>query len=126
MSGAAQYLATSLLDLAGGNPLLLLILTYTVVSLLTEVITNNAAALLVLPIAFAVSTALQLPPEPFVVAVMFAASASFATPIGYQTNLMVYGPGGYRFTDFLRFGVPLNLTMAVISLIVIPRIWPLV
>ena len=125
VSGAAAYLATELLELAHGNPLLLLVLTYTVVSLLTEVITNNAAALLVLPIAIALSNALHLPPEPFVVAVMFAASASFATPIGYQTNLMVYGPGGYRFLDFARVGLPLNVLAGCATIPAILWIFPL-
>lgn len=124
VSGAAGYLASALLDLAHGNPVLLLALTYVVVSLLTEVITNNAAALLVLPIAIALASHLALPPEPFVVAVMFAASASFATPIGYQTNLMVYGPGGYRFLDFVRVGLPLNVIAGCVTIPMILWVWP--
>jgi di/tricarboxylate transporter len=124
-SGAAAYLASALLDLANGNPVVLLALTYLVVSLLTEAITNNAAALLVLPIALALAASLALPPEPFVVTVMFAASASFATPIGYQTNLMVYGPGGYRFIDFVRVGLPLNVIAGIVTIPMILVIWPL-
>jgi di/tricarboxylate transporter len=125
VTGAAQYLAGYMLQLAGGNPVLLLVLTYTTVTLLTELITNNAAALMVLPIVLASVSALGLRPEPFVIAVMIGASASFATPLGYQTNLMVYGPGGYRFNDFLRAGIPLNLIAGVATVCSILWFWPL-
>ena len=77
------------------------------------------------PLAIGIATALGLDPRPLVVAVMIAASCAFATPIGYQTNTLVYGPGGYRFTDFLRIGIPLNLTLSVLVSAVIPLIWPL-
>ena len=123
-SGAAAYLAGGALGLADGNPLLLLIGTYVLVALLTELVTNNAAAVITFPIVLASAESLGVNPMPFVVAVMFAASASFLTPIGYQTNLMVYGPGGYRFGDFLRVGGLLNLLVAVVALVLIPLIWP--
>ncbi|MGR8934771.1 MAG: SLC13 family permease [Gammaproteobacteria bacterium] len=124
-TGAAKFLAEQLLAFAGDNPLLLLAVTYLIVWLLTEIITNNAAAALMLPIVLAITRQLQLNPEPYVVAVMFAASASFATPLGYQTNMMIFGPGGYRFSDFLRAGIPLNLVCSAVMVTVIPFFWPL-
>ncbi|MGH3666248.1 MAG: SLC13 family permease, partial [Egibacteraceae bacterium] len=92
--------------------------------MLTEVISHNAAAALIFPIALSTAAALGLDPRPFVMAVTFGASLSFLTPIGYQTNLMVYGLGGYRLTDFTRLGVPLNLTCIVLVLLLVPRVWP--
>ena len=82
-------------------------------------------AVVVTPIAIGLATALGIDPRPLVVAVMVAASASFATPIGYQTNMLVYGPGGYKFTDFMRVGIPLNLSIGVLASAVIPILWPL-
>ena len=106
-------------------PWLLLALTYLRMMLLTELITNNAAAMLMLPVVLAITETAGLNDVPYVMAVMMAAPASFATPIGYQCNLMVYGPGGYRFSDFLRIGVPMNLLMALVTIVAIPFIWPL-
>ncbi|EAU44083.1 SLC13 family permease [Salipiger bermudensis] len=94
-------------------------------SVLTEAVSNNAVAVVVTPIAISLAQALGIDPRPLVVAVMVAASCSFATPIGYQTNTLVYGPGGYRFSDFLKVGVPLNLSVGVLSALLIPLIWPL-
>ena len=93
--------------------------------MLTELVSNNAVAVVVTPIAIGLATALGIDPRPLVVAVMVAASASFATPIGYQTNMLVYGPGGYKFTDFMRVGIPLNLSIGVLASAVIPILWPL-
>lgn len=124
-SGAALFLASNIMDLSGGRPWLMLVLIYVAVSLLTETITNNAAALLMLPVALNVTANAGLAPEPFLLAIMFAASASFATPLGYQTNLMVYGPGGYRFSDFLRVGIPMNLVVGASALLSILWLWPL-
>jgi di/tricarboxylate transporter len=87
-------------------------------------ITNNAAAVLVFPIASATASGLGVSFWPFVAVIMIAASASFATPIGYQTNLMVYGPGGYRFTDYLRIGLPMNLAIGIVTVLLAPFIWP--
>ncbi|PRY22591.1 di/tricarboxylate transporter [Aliiruegeria haliotis] len=98
---------------------------YLLTSVLTELVSNNAVAVVVTPIAIGLAAALGYDPRPLVVAVMIAASASFATPIGYQTNMMVYGPGGYRFSDFLKVGIPLNLSIGVLSSILIPFFWPL-
>lgn len=124
-TGAAEYLGNALLTGAGNNPWLLLALSYLTVMVLTELITNNAAAMLMLPVVLALAESAGLNEVPFVVAVMFAASASFATPIGYQCNLMVYGPGGYRFSDFFRIGIPMNLLIAVVTIVTIPLFWPL-
>jgi len=98
---------------------------YVVTALLTCLVSNNAVAVLVTPLAFDTATRLGFDPAPFVFAVLFGASASFATPIGYQTNLFVYAPGGYRFTDYLRLGLPLNIILFVTALYLIPWYWPL-
>ena len=98
---------------------------YLLTSVLTELVSNNAVAVVVTPIAIGLADAMGIDARPLVIAVMVAASASFATPIGYQTNMLVYGPGGYKFTDFMRIGIPLNLSMGVIVSAVIPFIWPL-
>ncbi|HNL23852.1 MAG TPA: SLC13 family permease [Pseudomonadales bacterium] len=124
-SGAAEMLAQQLMTLASGDPWLLLALSYFTVMLLTELITNNAAAAIMLPIVLAMCGPLGLDPVPFTVAVMFAASASFATPLGYQTNMMVYGPGGYQFSDFLRMGAAMNLIVGAVTVLLIPLFWPL-
>ena len=122
-TGLAALIAQSIIALGGDRPWLLLAAVYTAVSLLTELITNNAAALLMLPIVLSLSATVQLPAEPFVAAVMMAASASFATPLGYQTNLMVMGPGGYRFSDFLRVGVAMNLVIGASTVMAIWAAW---
>lgn len=107
------------------NPLLILGFIYLLTTLLTEILSNNAVAVLVTPIAIGVAQHLGLDPRAFVVAVMFAASVSFATPIGYQTNTFVYNAGGYRFMDFVRIGLPLNILMMGVAMLIIPVLWPL-
>ncbi len=124
-TGVAGLLAGNIVDLSYGKPWLMLILTYVAVSLLTETITNNAAAVIMLPIVLEITEKANLNNEPFVFAIMMAASASFATPLGYQTNLMVYGPGAYRFSDFLKVGLPMNLFIGAATLIVLIIGWPL-
>ena len=106
-------------------PFFVVLAVYVLSSTLTELVSNNAVAVVMTPIAIGLASALGVDPRPLVVAVMIAASASFATPIGYQTNTLVYGPGGYKFGDFLRFGIPLNLSLAPIASFVIPLVWPL-
>lgn len=123
-TGAAGAIASTFIGIAGDNPWLALAVIYGITTFLTEIITNNAAAALVFPIALALSQSLGVSFMPFVISIMVAASASFSTPIGYQTNLMVYGPGGYKFTDFMRMGIPLNLLFGGMTLLLAPRIYP--
>tara|TARA_Y100001933_G_scaffold257974_1_gene305197 strand:+ start:1804 stop:3576 length:1773 start_codon:yes stop_codon:yes gene_type:complete len=123
-SGAADSIARWWIALAGDSPWLALLAVYAVTSAFTELITNNAAAVLVFPIAEATAQGLGVSLWPFVAVVMMAASASFATPIGYQTNLMVYGPGGYRFSDYFRIGGPLNVLIGALAVLLAPLIWP--
>lgn len=103
----------------------LVLAVYLLAMALTETVTNNAVAVIVTPVAISLGNQLGVDPRPLVIAVMMGASASFATPIGYQTNTLVYGPGGYRFVDFIRVGLPLNFLMAVTCAVLIPIIWPL-
>lgn len=111
--------------LSGIPPIYALAAIYLLSLTLTELVTNNAVAVVVTPIAIQLAISLGVDPRPFVVAVMFAASASFLTPIGYQTNTLVYGAGGYRFLDFARYGLPLTVITAITSILIIPLIWPL-
>lgn len=123
-SGLAALVAEQCVTSAGGQPFLVLIVVYVLTMVFTELITNNAAAILVFPIAWQSAENLAVNPMPFVVAVCIAASAGFATPFGYQTNLMVYGPGGYRFTDYLRIGIPLDLLFLAITVSLAPWVFP--
>ncbi len=122
-SGAAAMMADGLLGLAGGNPLLCLAAIYIATAMCTELITNNAAAVLMFSISLQAADKLDQAPLPFVIAVMIAASASFLTPFGYQTNTMVYGAGGYSFRDYFVFGLPLSLIVFAVTMIVIPLVW---
>jgi di/tricarboxylate transporter len=122
-TGAASFVAGGLIGLAGGDAWLSLALVFLATALLTSLATNNVAAVLVFPIALQTAAAMQVDPAPFVVTLMIAASASFATPIGYQTNLMVLNVGGYRFADFLRVGMPLTLLVGVVTVTVVPAVW---
>ncbi|NER82008.1 MAG: SLC13 family permease [Leptolyngbya sp. SIO1D8] len=124
VTGAAGAIADSFLGIAGDSPWLALAAVYGITMLLTELITNNAAAALMFPIALSVAQSLDVNIMPFVIAIMIGASASFSTPIGYQTNLMVYGPGGYKFTDFARIGIPLNLLFWGMTVIIAPMVYP--
>jgi len=111
-------------SLHGLPPFLVILSIYALTSVLTEIVTNNAVAVILTPIAIGLAAELGVDPRPLIVAVMFGASASFATPIGYQTNTLVYGPGGYRFGDFLRIGVPLNIVMMLAMSVLIPLFFP--
>ncbi len=129
-TGAAAWLAANLVEavnsLAGeqNRALIALAAVYFTTMLFTELLSNNAIAALMAPIAIQVSNELGVDARPFIVAVMFAASAAFSTPIGYQTNTYVYGVGGYRFTDFMKIGIPMNIICFASAMIVIPMIWP--
>ncbi|WP_309544622.1 SLC13 family permease [Alkalilimnicola ehrlichii] len=112
------------MQLVSGNPWLLLAATYLITAILTALVTNNAAAVLMFPIVMAATESLGINYMPFIITIMMAASASFATPIGYQTNLMVYGPGGYRFSDYIRFGLPLNVLTGATAVALTPFVWP--
>ncbi len=111
--------------LAAAPPFLVLWAIYLLTSLMTELVSNNAVAVILTPVAIELGRSLELDPRPLVVAVMVAASASFATPIGYQTNTLIFGPGGYRFADFVKVGLPLNLSLGIVAVLVIPLLWPL-
>ena len=124
-TGTATFLASYILVLTEPlGPYGTLAAFYLFTSLLTEIMSNNAAAVMLTPVAVAVATALQVSPVPFVVATMFAASNAFMTPIGYQTNTFIFGPGGYTFADFMRVGGPLNLLLVVTATLVIPLVFP--
>ena len=125
-SGAVAILANAVAPYLNGLPPFMVVWAiYLLTSVLTELVSNNAVAVVVTPIAIALAASLGMDPRPLVVAVMVAASASFATPIGYQTNTLVYGPGGYAFTDFMKIGIPLNLTVGLLASLLIPVFWPL-
>jgi di/tricarboxylate transporter len=123
-TGVAHEIAAATITLSAANPWIALAIIYLVTLLATELITNNAAAALMFPFAINTAQALGVSYLPFVIAVMMAASAGFATPIGYQTNLMVYGPGGYRFSDYLKIGIPLDLLIGVVTVVLAPLVFP--
>ncbi len=123
VTGAAAVIANGFIQIAQGNAWWSLAVIYFITMLFTELLSNNGAAALIFPIALATANTLGVSFMPFAIAIMISASCAFATPIGYQTNLMVYGPGGYRFSDFTRIGLPLNFICMIIALIMIPLIW---
>jgi di/tricarboxylate transporter len=122
-TGLADSAARGMLLLGGDNPFINLLLLYIATVIATELITNNAAAVLMFPLAQVLSGELGVNLLPFVMTIMFAASASFLTPVGYQTNLMVQGPGGYHFKDFFRVGAGLSLLVGLVVVTMVPRIW---
>ncbi len=122
-SGAAQMIAEGLVTAVGTNPFVLLVVIYLLTVVFTETITNTAVAALLLPIAVAIAQQSDMSPRPFIMAIAIGASMAFLTPIGYQTNLMVMGPGGYTPRDYLKSGLPLAILIAITAITLIPRIW---
>ncbi|MFK8068060.1 MAG: SLC13 family permease [Gammaproteobacteria bacterium] len=123
-TGLATLAADKLIGFSGSEPLIAMAMLFIVTALFTSILSNTAAAVVLFPIAIATAESLNVQPMPFVITLMIAATASFATPISYQTNLMVYGPGGYRFTDYMRIGLPLTVIVFLITLIIVPNVWP--
>lgn len=124
-TGASAWYAQTFLDLFSDmGPAYVLSGLILMTSISTHVLSNNATAILVLPIAVSAAQALGVDPKPFIIGVCFGASACFAAPIGYQTNLLVYGPGGYRFSDYVKLGMPLNLLVFLAGSLFIPQLWP--
>ena len=124
-TGAARLIVETVVRLVGdAGPVAILAIVYILTSTLTEMVSNNAVAVLIGPIVIGLAEQMGLDPRPFIMAVMFAASASFATPIGYQTNTFVYSAGGYKFRDFLMVGLPLNLLFAAVAVLLIPVFFP--
>jgi di/tricarboxylate transporter len=124
-TGASQLYAESFLSLFSGfSPAIVLGAVILLTSICTQILSNNATAVLLLPIAISTALGIGVDPKPFIVGICFGASACFATPMGYQTNLMVYGPGGYSFMDYMKLGIPLNIFVVVASTLLIPLIWP--
>ncbi len=125
-TGLAKMLGESIAGLAqSAPPIVALSLIYLATAILSEVVSNNSTAVLMVPIGITTATTLGLDPKAFVMAVAFGASASFLTPMGYQTNAMVFGPGGYRFIDYLRFGLPIKVIFWLITVTLLPRFWPI-
>jgi di/tricarboxylate transporter len=125
-SGAVELIVTGVAPwLVGLSPFFLILAVYFIGLVLTEFLSNNAVAVVYTPIAIELAQNLGFDPRPFVVAVMFSATLAFATPVGYQTNMMVYGPGGYRFSDYVKIGLPLNIIVMLVACALIPLIWPL-
>lgn len=123
-SGAASFIAEQAVSLVGEmGPVAVLAVFYLLTAVMTETMSNAAAAVLLAPIAISTAEQIGVDPRPFLMAITFAASTGFSTPVGYQTNTMIYNPGGYRYSDFLRAGVPLNVIFCILSVIFIPRLW---
>lgn len=123
-SGAAGFIAEHTVSLVGDmGPVAMLAALYVLTAVMTEVMSNAAAAVLLAPIAISTAAQIGVDPQPFLMAITFAASTGFSTPVGYQTNMMIYNPGGYKYTDFMRAGMPLNTIFCILSVIFIPRMW---
>jgi di/tricarboxylate transporter len=122
-TGLAEMAGKGMMSVAGANPYFNLVLLYVATVIVTELITNNAAAVLMFPLAQVLSMELNVSLLPFVMVIMFGASASFLTPVGYQTNLMVQGPGGYYFADYFKVGILLSILVGLAVVIAVPMVW---
>ena len=123
-TGASQLYAEMFVSMfSGWSPGILLGGRILLTSISTQILSNNATAVLMVPIAVSTAVGIGVDPKPFIIGICFGASACFATPIGYQTNLLVYTPGGYRFSDYLKMGVPLNLLVVILATVLIPMFW---
>ena len=123
-SGAAGLIAERAVGMVGDmGPVAVLAVVYLMTSVMTDTMSNNAAAVLLAPIAISTAVQMGVDPRPFLMAITFAASTGFSTPVGYQTNTMIYNFGGYKYTDFLRTGVPLSIIFWILSVIFIPKFW---
>jgi len=126
LTGAIDLLVQAVVPLLEGNgPLITLIAVFVLTTVLTELVSNNAVAVVVTPLAIGLAASLGMDPRALVIAVMAGANASFATPIGYQTNMLVYAPGGYTFGDYLRLGIPLKIVTGTVAIATIAWLWPL-
>ena len=124
-TGGADLLANLLINWVGGHgPMAILAALYLVTTVLTAFMSNTATAALLVPIAITTAGSLGIDPRPLLIAIAFGASASFMTPVGYQTNLLVYGPGSYRFSDYMKVGVPLTIIFWILATLLIPLAWP--
>ncbi len=129
-TGTAQWLATHLVDITRGFvseemlPYVMLWLMFMFTSMLTEVLSNNATAVMIVPIVVQLAAEIGVDSRPFIMAITIAASCAFTLPMGYQTHMMVYGPGGYKFSDYIRTGIPLNIIAWLITCGIVPLIWP--
>ena len=124
-SGMADLVAQFAVGLSHScSPVVLLAVVFVITNVFTELMTNNAAAALAFPLSLSIAQHMDVSPIPFFVTICMAASASFSTPIGYQTNLIVQGVGNYRFADFVRIGLPLNIISLIITVLVVPLLWP--
>ena len=124
-TGIAERLATGILDVCGTNPIVVMSAICIVGTFITEFISNTAAGAMFFPIMYEAALKLGYEPFPFMIALMIAVSSSFATPIGSPTHMLVYGPGGYRFADFIKIGLPMNLIILVANILIVNIIYPL-
>ena len=125
-TGLAERAGDVIVDVsAGSSVFVLLSVIYLSTTIFTEIMSNNSTAVLMVPVAISVAESTGYDPFALIMTVAFAASASFLTPMGYKTNAMVYGPGGYRFIDYIKYGAPLKVVFWLISVVMIPIIWPL-
>jgi di/tricarboxylate transporter len=123
-TGVSEMYAEGFLSLfSGGSPRIVLAGIILFTSISTQILSNNATAVLLFPIAVSAAQGLGIDPKPFIIGVCFGASACFASPMGYQTNLLVFGPGGYRFTDYMKMGIPLNAMVLAAGSLCIPYFW---